>query len=242
MASKTAPGERTTVAATAATPTPAPKSKRKPKAASKAKAKATPKAHRDRPAQPLSAYNIFFRYERARLILISKTGQSIENLSPVFITKATLREFLKENPDRTPEQKRKRAHRKTHGAVSFIDLSRIVGANWKALDAESKKPFNEVAHELKVVHYRKLEEDRREAKRLKLLESGGHPPVEANRFGIPTPAYSSTTHAHFYPQINNQANSTPHVPTSRSATENEAASLLLHFSANNTKGGEPLWL
>lgn len=118
----------------------------------------------DRPLHPLTAYNIFFRYERARCLLRFKLGQASEDQPYTNVTAAEVRDFMQKNPPHTPGTKKKRVHCKDHGAVSFKDLTRSVSRAWKSLDGGSKTHFQIVAHELKVKHYQAIEDERRRAK------------------------------------------------------------------------------
>lgn len=135
-----------------------------------ATSKKRPSKKNKRPSQPLSAYNLFFRFERARLLSSVISSKEQDCCSPpvksIITTANDLRDFAARNPYEAPTSRKKRSHAKTHGAISFTDLSRLVSQSWRALDAKSKEPFQTVAHELKLEHYRKFEEERRRAKAL----------------------------------------------------------------------------
>lgn len=191
-----------------------------------------------RKAQPLSAYNLFFRHERSRLIHLSQSGGSIHE-PPSYITKAQLRDFLEKNPNPTPLERRKRIHRKTHGAVSFTDLSRIVGNNWKALDAKSKKTFQDVSHEIKVEVYRVQEEERRKARQLHLpnvmsgsLDASLYVKLDQDRRkAMQVELTRCMPPAGRVPAvISSRVEPRPPAPTPRTLVEKEVAGLLLDFS------------
>jgi hypothetical protein len=78
------------------------------------------KKPRDKPNRPLSAYNLFFQKERARML-----GDDAE----------------KHDIDKG----KKRVHRKTHGKIGFAEMARIIGAKWKTLGKEEKSEFEEIA-------------------------------------------------------------------------------------------------
>ena len=85
----------------------------------------------DKPKRPLSAYNIFFKHERAKLV----------SDAPDVETPVTL-ESLKVDPTRQPN---KRRHRKTHGKIGFADLARTIAEKWKSLDAEQRTVYEACA-------------------------------------------------------------------------------------------------
>lgn len=71
------------------------------------------------PKRPLSAYNYFFRSERARLV-----GVDLD---------------LKEIAD--VHNRKKRRHRKTHGKMGFREMANKVGERWRTLSDDEKAPF-----------------------------------------------------------------------------------------------------
>jgi hypothetical protein len=82
------------------------------------------KKPKDKPNRPLSAYNLFFRSERAQML-----GDDA--------------------PTPAQETLKKRVHCKTHGKIGFADMARNIGARWKALDPALKKRFVDQAQKEK---------------------------------------------------------------------------------------------
>ena len=85
--------------------------------------------------------------------------------------------------------KPKRKHRKSHGQIAFLDLSRTVASRWKSLDKPTKSLFKAQA-ELETAHYRKLleawkqkcdEEDAKEQERIAVLERQQEPPAKKSK-------------------------------------------------------------
>jgi hypothetical protein len=94
-----------------------------------------PKSDSDPPKKPLSSYNIYFLLERDRIV----NGDEVQRM------------YTTEEVQNIVEQQkwnytyRKRQHRKTHGKVSFHDLSSVVANNWRQLGDEQKAIFNHQA-------------------------------------------------------------------------------------------------
>mmetsp|Transcript_21073 Transcript_21073/g.39462 ORF Transcript_21073/g.39462 Transcript_21073/m.39462 type:complete len:348 (-) Transcript_21073:255-1298(-) len=103
-----------------------------------------------KPRRPLSAYNIFYKFERARLLTLAERGESFSDQQPCIVPVCDIRKLLSDNPYHVDHSKR--PHRKSHGKVSFSDLFRIVLRNWKQLTAEMRAPFEEIADEYKSVY------------------------------------------------------------------------------------------
>lgn len=98
----------------------------------------------DKPKRPLSAYNIFFKHEREKLV--SNTPDSD---APVTL------ESLKVDPQRKTT---KRRHRKSHGKIGFADLARTIAEKWKTLDPESRKVFEACAAKEKERYQKEITE------------------------------------------------------------------------------------
>jgi len=101
-----------------------------------------------KPNRPLSAYNLYFRKERAVMLgdAADKTDQ---------------------------EQGKKRVHRKSHGKIGFAEMARIIGGKWKALPEEDKKEFVEVAVVEKERYAKDLANWREEQKQKIIINSMG---------------------------------------------------------------------
>jgi hypothetical protein len=100
----------------------------------------------DRPKYPLNAYNLFFRFERERII----NGQTN--------TKVKYEDVIKACSIRNSNSSQKRKHRKTHGKIGFAELARTIALQWKMLDQETKAIFDCVALANKVQYKKELDE------------------------------------------------------------------------------------
>jgi len=101
-----------------------------------------------KPNRPLSAYNLYFRKERAIML-----GDAAEKTDQ--------------------EQGKKRVHRKTHGKIGFADMARIIGGKWKALPEEEKEEFVAVAVVEKERYAKDLANWREEQKKKAIINTMG---------------------------------------------------------------------
>jgi HMG (high mobility group) box len=94
---------------------------------------------KDKPKRPLSAYNLFFRLERDRLL--NSEGDTdpneIQEITPEIVSKISVMRRYSDG--------KKRQHRKTHGKVGFNELTKIISEKWKKLPSATKELFEERA-------------------------------------------------------------------------------------------------
>lgn len=82
---------------------------------------------KDKPKRPLSAYNFFFKEQRAKIVAIIEDGAFNNDLTDEEVIKL----------------------RKENGKVSFEEMGKIIGCRWKGIsqgqDPERKKKYDEMA-------------------------------------------------------------------------------------------------
>ncbi len=137
------------------------------------KAMAPPAADKDKPRRPLSAYNLFFRFKRQKILEACKEDHidretverivnstpGLENVSHDAVPDLDEDELEKFRSDRiradledklTPKEAdevKARSHRKTqfkHG-LSFLEMTKIISSSWK--ECRSKKIFEDLAED-----------------------------------------------------------------------------------------------
>ena len=105
---------------------------------------------RSKPKQALNAYNIFFQYERERILEELSPGSPALSKKKTPITPEEVREICRQHKLRSQT---KRSHRKVHGKISFRDLAKTIADRWRALNTADKTVLEaQAAQELRVYH------------------------------------------------------------------------------------------
>ncbi|KAL3801223.1 hypothetical protein HJC23_012623 [Cyclotella cryptica] len=133
-----------------------------------------------RPKRPLTPYNLFYRFKRGRILHSCSIGNGdketirrlvaavpgLENMSPSELrllhpkdVYAVSRDIIrKEMQENLLPFEGKRAHRKTHGMMEFVEMSRMMCDQWKLVDESIKRIFQELAEEGKQLYRERLSE------------------------------------------------------------------------------------
>lgn len=91
------------------------------------------------PLRALSAYNYFFRDERERLLQDPDARDTVvRDLTPARQHKLLLEHW---NRDRTL----KRVHCRSHGKISFHELSKRISSSWRRMKADQKAFYKEIS-------------------------------------------------------------------------------------------------
>ena len=91
----------------------------------------TRKRENHSPKRPLSAYNFYFREQRAKLLQIKLV-------------------------DYDPNSKPTRRHRRTYGRIPFVDLVQQISSSWKEITPEIRAKYDQLAQEDNTRYYEEL--------------------------------------------------------------------------------------
>ena len=120
--------------------------------------KSRPKKPKNKPKRPLSAYNIFFKDERAKILsgIPDKKGEDAEDdedkkkdddkvkKEADDTSKDDDKDKKDEDDTKTSGKKRKRA---PHGKIGFEKLAKMIGQRWKELPQENINEYKKLAEE-----------------------------------------------------------------------------------------------
>jgi len=110
-------------------------------------------AHIKKPMRPLTAYHIFFQIEREHIIQSLSGPDANKSIhdGKMYIRNVPRRyRWTKLLPDWFfgPGKRQKRKHRKSHGKIGFLELSRVISKRWATLetiDPETKIYVSKIA-------------------------------------------------------------------------------------------------
>lgn len=112
--------------------------------------KSRPKKPKNKPKRPLSAYNIFFKDERAKILSGIPDKPEEEDEGEDDGEKAVKKEDGEEGGSEEGEKKKasgKKRKRVPHGKIGFESLAKIVGQRWKELPPEELEHYKKRAEE-----------------------------------------------------------------------------------------------
>lgn len=102
------------------------------------------KKPKDRPKRPLSAYNIFFKEERARILeKIPDEKEKAEGEENKDDPAAVKKEEEEEGEDE--DGKAKKRKKRPHGKIGFENLAKIIGQRWQELAADQVEYYKKKA-------------------------------------------------------------------------------------------------
>jgi len=99
---------------------------------SAAKKKVVRKKPKDKPKRPLSAYNIFFKEERARILAAIPSGGEADGA---------------DKSDEGGEKGSKKKKKVPHGKIGFESLAKVIGQRWQELEPEKAEYYKAKAAE-----------------------------------------------------------------------------------------------
>lgn len=144
------------------------------KTSTKKEKKRRRKKPKDSPRRPLSAYNLFFKDERKRILLEIPSKEAMKSEDDKIRDSITW-------PGKKPPP---------HGKIGFESLAKTIGARWRKIDKETSKHYKALATKDLHRYAREMKEyDAKQSnkKQLEILYEDGVVPTEINACGSTTP-------------------------------------------------------
>jgi len=137
--------------------------------------KARPKKPKNKPKRPLSAYNIFFKDERAKILsgIPDKKRDDDDDEDDDDDSKSKDDENGNEKGEDGKKVTGKKRKRVPHGKIGFESLAKIVGQRWKELPPDELDSYKKLAEE-DMKRYRKEMESYVQKQREGLEQSREH--------------------------------------------------------------------
>lgn len=151
----------------------------------------------DKPKRPLSSYNLFYRYKRSKILEVHDIlgDDAAETINNIIMAAPGLEDYTHDNnvlaSDHSKEYRRdvirgalinnlkpkaeKRSHRKKHGAMSFLEMNKLMCTSWKAIDEFAANVFEELAEEGRAIHQEKVQQYEKERRALERVEAPPSP-------------------------------------------------------------------
>ena len=109
------------------------------------KGKKARKKPKDKPKRPLSAYNVFFKEERTRILQELPEQSEEDNKEGGDTT---------EEGSKPEEEGSNKNKKRAHGKIGFESLAKVIGKRWKDLPEDKSKYYKEKANK-DMVRYKK---------------------------------------------------------------------------------------
>jgi len=118
-----------------------------------------------KPKRPLSAYNFFFRAERARILDSMSQAEEKSKNNNNTEEEAVSADDVKEEKEDTKKGKGDKDYDQVgndgkkipHGMIGFQNLAKLIGKRWKELDAEGVEKYKQLADK-DMIRYKKAME------------------------------------------------------------------------------------
>lgn len=161
----------------------------------------TKKKLKGKPKRPLSAYNLFFKHERAKILASLDSDESSSRPSSAIKEEdakddASLSSPLLSSSSTTTPSSTSNKKKRPHGKIGFENLAKTIGKRWSELNPDELKEYKKMAdHDMKrykkemetfLTKQQELEEKEKEASEASLASgvASRSTPVDAEN-GIP---------------------------------------------------------